>query len=505
MYSRDSIGIPALFYGKIQLVSFSHIYFMNQLQLSLVKRLAMKKGVFIFIGVILALILILSTCSNSDEKANKLYSEAVSLVQEAKKVESKNVLEALQMYKEADKKIQILIAEHAKTKTAVAVQSAEKKIDGLTVKQLREQIIPTVEQKAKATQDLGSLLLFFLEKAEDGTYSKCIIFYEISKAYRLKGDKKTSRDFLKKLVECTKLIPDEKKYLQVSLDVITAVEYYHHREIEKARLIINNAVTKTHDIEHKKMKERLLLSIVSAYAEISQFDKARRLTHKLQDNYLMDAAYFDMADNYAEFQLIDSAFETAREIFSADLKSRAYTNISSQLILQGKEPTAEKYLEYCQESLLDSVEQVDKKVKATLEIAECYRLLGKDRKVNKLIKKIKDEIKQITNYRKSNFLKLELAKLYIRLNPKNKAGIGLMEEAQALAVSFPKNSSIAVAEVALTFADMGNFTRAYKLTHRIEDPQRQLETRVKIAAKQVANNTRINAHTAEQIQQIIQM
>lgn len=459
----------------------------------------MKKGVFIFIGVILFLILIIATCSNSDEKANKLYTEAVTLVENASKIEEENVNEALSQYQEAYNKIEKLISENGKTKTAVDVVAGEKKIGKFTYTQLKEQVLPSIEQKANATKDLNSLLLFLLDKAEDATYSKCLVLHEIAKAERLSENFTKANQYLATLEENASLLPENKTYLQASIYLLIAIEHYHLRNIEKAKLYINNASVLAQNQEHKKMKERLLLSTLSAYAEISQFEKAKRLVYKLTDDYLEDAAYFDIADNYAQFQQVDSAFETAKRIISPDLKSRAFTNISKQLILQGRENTAEKYLDYCQDILLDSIDLKEKAAKARVEIAECYNILGNERKTLKIIKDIIRDIDDVDNYHKSTPLKVSLAILYNSMN-RNGDATRLLEEASALA-----ETSLAISKVALAFAKVHNFERAYQTAQKIKDSERKLETLVQIATIQVVADVRINKETAVEIQKIIQM
>lgn len=464
----------------------------------------MKKGVFIFIGVILLLIIILATCSNSNDSANKLYSEAVTLVTEAKKIEAENVNEALDKYVEAFRKVETILQENEKSKIAAEIQAGEKKIGDFTFTQLKEQILPTIEQKANATKDLNSLLLFLLEKTEDSTYSKPYTLYEISKAHRMSNNLTEARQHLTNMESSINLIPEDKKHLKASLLLMMAVEYYQLRDIEKAKLHINNASLLAQNVKHTKLKERLLLSTISAYAEISQFAKAKRLVHKITDEYLQDAAYFDITDNFAQFQQIDSAFETAKQILAPDLKSRAYTNISKQLILMGRENTAEKYLEYCQDMLLDSIQTPSKMAKARIEIAHCYNILGKNRDVEKLVKKIRKDIQQVDNYHKSNPLKIAYAILLHDMK-KFSESEGKLEETLILAESFPQNSSLALAQVAIAFAKVSQFQRAFQTAQMIKDEKHKIETLVRVTSLQMTANERISQKTAMEIQKIIQM
>lgn len=464
----------------------------------------MKKGVFIFIGVILFLIIILATCSNSNNDANKLYSEAVNLVTEAKKIESENVNEALDKYEEAFKKIEVIITENGKSKLAAEIQTGEKKIGEITYTQLKEQILPTIEQKANATKDLNSLLLFLLEQTEDSSYSKSYTLYEISRAHRESNNLTEARQHLNNMESNISLIPDDKKYLRASLQLMMAVEYFYLRDIEKAKLHINNASLLAQNVKHTKLKERLLLSTISAYAEINQYGKAKRLVHKITNEYLQDAAYFDITDNFAQILEIDSAFETAKQILAPDLKSRAYTNISKQLILMERENTAEKYLEYCQDMLIDSIESHEKKAKARLEIADCYNILGKKKDVEKLAKKIRKDIQQVDNYHKSNPLKISYGILLHKMKKHNEA-TGTLEATLILAKDFPQSSSLALAQVAKAFAKVDQFPRAYQAAQMIKDKNHRIETLVKITTLQMSAKEKISKKTAVEIQKIIQM
>lgn len=463
----------------------------------------MKKGIFIFIGIIVLLIIILATCSNSNGKADRLYSEAAHLVIEAKKIETENVNEALEMYEEAFKKIEIIIEENGKSKIAAEIQSGEKKIGNFTYTQLKEQILPTIEQKANATKDLHSLLLFLLEKTEDSSYSRPYTLYEISKTHRANNNLTEARQHLSNMESSISFIPEDKKYLKASLSLMMAVEYYQLRDIEKAKLHINNASLLAQGEKHTRLKERLLLSTISAYAEISQFGKAKRLVHKITDEYLQDAAYFDITDNFAQFQQIDSAFETAKQILAPDLKSRAYTNISKQLILMGRENTAEKYLEYCQDMLLDSIESPSKMAKTRIEIAECYNILGKKRDVEKLVKKIRKDIQQVDNYHKSNPLKISFAILLHQMKKYNEA-TSMLEGTLVLAESLP-HSSLALSQVSIAFAKVEQFPRAYQAAQMIKDEKHKIETLVRITTLQMSAKERISKQTALEIQKIIQM
>lgn len=464
----------------------------------------MKKGVFIFIGVILFLIIILATCSNTGEKANKLYAEATGLVQEAKKIEEDNVNEALEKYVEAFNKIEKIINEHGKTKIASEIKTGEKKIGEISYTQLKEQVLPAIEEKANATKDLNSLLLYLLNQTEDSSYSKPLIQYEISKAYREANRYEEALKHLNNMEYSVELIPADKKYLKTSLLLMMGVEHYHHRNIETARIHIDNASILAQNEKATKLRERLILSVISAYAEISQFSKAERLLHKLSDEYLQDAAYFDITDNYAQIQQLDSAFAKANKIFAPDLKSRAFTNISEQLILQGREKTAEKYLEYCQDMLIDSIETQDKVAKSLIDIAECYHILGDKKEAEKLAKRIKKSIQDVENYHISNQLNVSYALLSQKMG-NTSISTEMLEGSLIIAEAFPKNSSLEVAHVAIGFAKAGQFTRAFQAAQKIESKSHRLETLVKITTLQMKAKERISKSTAFEIQKIIQL
>ena len=100
-------------------------------------------------------------------RANRLFTDAIELVQEGQQAEKSSYTEAFQRYKMALDNGQTIIRDYPSTSPAIRLMQDET-LGSYTVKELQETVVPTMQKKADMEGDPLAVALLVLKKCSKG-------------------------------------------------------------------------------------------------------------------------------------------------------------------------------------------------------------------------------------------------------------------------------------------------------------------------------------------------
>lgn len=317
------------------------------------------------------ILFILMSCASPDEKANKLYVQAVKLIESAQKVEDTSYRHALKLYKEALSKLQRIISKYPSSQIAVKIVSGEVK----DMNNLKENIIPKISLKAAAEEDpLACAVMVasaikrgggdgaFLELAEKclevGKHDEALkMVYQFHEAFttwddvygvyredlpkgfegfsllcdqiriQLRAGQRELLTLLPELPELEEELDEEKikDPYDRAIAVIKIAELYAEAgQKNKALEVLSKAVQADKIIKYAPFRVYPLVKIATYYVELGQKEKALEILSQAMDiarskNYIAQLALTDIAvvlhnlgKEYEALYLLSQTLEVAK-------------------------------------------------------------------------------------------------------------------------------------------------------------------------------------------------
>ncbi|MFC1799400.1 hypothetical protein ACFL2Z_00600 [Candidatus Eisenbacteria bacterium] len=110
-------------------------------------------------------------CGDPNQKANTLYVEACGLVESGKRAEETSYARAADHYREALTRVDRIIEKYPSSELAVKLAGGEGQMCGVPLTQFRELVVPLVEYKAEAEQDVALCAFLVLKAVEPKLWS----------------------------------------------------------------------------------------------------------------------------------------------------------------------------------------------------------------------------------------------------------------------------------------------------------------------------------------------
>ncbi len=280
------------------------------------------------------ILFILMSCASPDEKANKLYVEAVKLVESAQKVEDTSYRDALKLYKEALGKLERIISKYPSSQIAVKIASGEVK----DMKNLKENIIPKISLKAAAEEDPLACAVMVASATKRGSGNgtllelaeKCLEVGRRDEALKMVhqfvhflGDGPKGFEAFSLLCDLIRIqfTLGQKKFLTLlpeleggldeeeikdpydrAIAVIKIAEVYAEAgQKNKALEVLSKAVQADRIIKYAPFRVYPLVKIATYYVELGQKEKALEILSQAVDiatrskNYIAQLALTDIA------------------------------------------------------------------------------------------------------------------------------------------------------------------------------------------------------------------
>jgi len=396
-------------------------------------------------------IILLTSCSNPEQEATKLLTEASEIFKSASNLEETSFSLAYDRYKEVLTKIEEIKTKYPESEVVKGLDQGDAKIGFFTLAKLKEYVSSYARIKAQAEGDILSCAIAMVYKIEPSAF----LSDQHSTLYHIFNSEFVNVDHCNQALRVVKKLPPASN------------------------------------------TSMLLSLIAEKFAELGQFDQASKLIEEISDPVIEVEIFRTMADKYAELGKLKEAVEIAKSIEDQDKRNFTFNSIAVKLAEAGHD---EQIFEII--GLMDS--GFDRAWTLT-EIATVYAEAGKKNKAAKFLtqaikegQKIKDQAdrnnilmyyitsneaagvshydemfevsKTIENPSARAMILSDLAGRYFELGQKDKAVELLsktIESANEIKIedllSFHIDKEGHLAYVALKFVDFGEHERAYEM------------------------------------------
>lgn len=207
-------------------------------------------------------------CSNPDKKSNELFVEASKLIDEANKANSYS--DGFNLYNEALNKINRITTEYPSSQLAVNIAKGDLNIGSISIKSLKEKILPEIEEKAQYESNPLNCALFvtdLIKRLETRIYYQM----DIAAEYCKKGDTHSFSKIVLPLIKIGNNLDDK----------ISADTFFH--KIVQGFLIcgqVEQAIDIINMMNDAEYKYEALADVASKYAELKQIDRAIEILNK---------------------------------------------------------------------------------------------------------------------------------------------------------------------------------------------------------------------------------
>ena len=381
-----------------------------------------RKLLFYFIIGYLGTVLFFS-CTSPDKKSNKLFNEAVQLVESAQEVEKTSFSDALKFYTEALKKIKKIQSKYPSTLMAKELISGEARIGPFTITKFKEVVVPRAKMKVDAVENPLAFALFVVETIKDseksrrlanigmrlaniasayakgGQYDKALQISEkitnsfdkamawvfISMAYIEVNQKDKAFEILSQALQITKTM---EPYSKVRTMGELAGTYAEAGQKDKASEILSQALQVAKTMKYSQTKDRLLVEIAGAYAKAGQYDKALQIADKIEVAHPFVSALADISVTYAKAGQYDKALQLAEKIMVeySNIKARTLAEIA---VIYAKTGQCYQALQLAKTIIYSDIKPV-----ALIRIGVAYAEVSPeiDERTNKILHKIIREL-----------------------------------------------------------------------------------------------------------------
>ncbi|MGM0444458.1 MAG: hypothetical protein ACQEQV_09745 [Fibrobacterota bacterium] len=270
-----------------------------------------------------------------EKGAQEIVHRATSLINKAA-ADTQDYTKTLTLYNRALSELELLKKEkYNGTETAENVFSGNRKISGYTITELRSQILPEIKRKAKAEEDLFSLLLLLLDETEP-PYYRALFNIFIAQAYSYRNETAGAAEFMQQ----AGTLVDSLDAAYLKIDILTSTAPILHdlgdsaqarQDLQRARLLLP-AIAKT------PLRDRMSLSLISACAACRMFEAGERIMENIESEYIQQAGAFALVREVEQsYSGINYAIEIAdAHIHDPYLRARAMLHITTRLHSAGK-------------------------------------------------------------------------------------------------------------------------------------------------------------------------
>jgi len=439
-------------------------------------------------------------CSiDPNEKANQLYVEASQLMQGIN-TEAESYATVFESYKNAKKKLQLLVSQYASSNVAVGLTSEKMKISGLTFSEFKllEHHLEVLENAEKSPL-LTALIVVDEIKAP---LSKSMVLTIAARKYveigqwkkggKLLGDALIIALASKKSLDRSRVLAKVTSALASILS--QGVKYGKSKESIAYMLSENLKV-----IEFIKPEDKpsVLAYHAIAYDKLGLKDKADELFSKALEiaktihSPLFKSIYWPIiVGKYAREGDPIKALEAAKTVNDPSDKSDMLNIIAARYNKLGQNDKVIQLLSKALE-VTETVNDPREKADMLNVIASSYAKSGQEDKAIQILSKSLDVAKSINTLSQKAFLFRTIGSKYSELGQKVKA-IQLLSEALEMAEDVKKSSykSSVLADIASGYAKLGQknkadelFSKAFEIAERINNPRDKSTALTNLAKK----------------------
>ncbi|ERP38822.1 hypothetical protein [Chitinivibrio alkaliphilus] len=303
-----------------------------------------KKLIRYLVVVLLVLavggIIFLVHTQRREQQAQQIIEEAAQLISQAEEMSSQDYSKALHLYNKALSELQTLRRDrYRSTRTTQDLIAGTIPVGSYTLEELQSRILPAIQQRAQAEEDLFSLLLFITDQLSD-PYYKGVVSLFLAEAYTNRQSDDRARKHLGNALGYLNELP----HAPLRIDLLTSLAVMYHAidEQEKALKLLERARISLTAMERSLLRERLTLSLLSAYSAMGMETEARALQGDLRDTYLQESAYIEQFRFMAPtFKNLNTAIVRASTITESPyLRFSAFATIVDTLIALDKKEQA---------------------------------------------------------------------------------------------------------------------------------------------------------------------
>ena len=414
------------------------------------------------------ILFILMSCASPDEKANKLYVEAVKLVESAQKVEDTSYRDALKLYKEALAKLERIISKYPSSQIAVKIASGKIK----DMKNLKENIIPKVSLKAAAEEDPLACAVMVASASKRGSGNGA--FLELAEKCLEVGRRDEA---LKVLYQFAHFLGDGPKGFE-AFSLLCDLIRIQFRLGQKKFLTLLPELEGGLDeeINNRYDKLKVLAEIASLYIEVGQKNKALKVLSKAtQLARSMDhpCQRFCVLARIAAFYTELGREDKALEIVSQAMTEKSCRSIALACIAPNIQRLhgINRALEVLSQALNAAQTEQDSASILLAEVALGYARIDQPRQAFQIVQNIRNiRIKGPSRayYPKFDVL-VDIGSKFFWTGERDKAMEVFLEALGiAKAMKDADDRELALRRIACKFAEFGQYERAFELVEMMD-------------------------------------
>jgi tetratricopeptide (TPR) repeat protein len=302
-----------------------------------------------------------------EDSAEEIITRAESLIQMAEEHRQEDYAQTLRYYNRAIQTLETLMEEtHTSTQAAQALRSGERTLGNHTVEELRQKVLPAIQRRAEAEENLSSLISLIADNTQDAYYQSLIHMLSGQASLHRKDSAQAMQNMRRALNLVDTITPP---YLKIDILTSLAVSFHNLSSDSFSRDILERAVHTLSFMEDTPLRQRLRLSIISAYAAIEEFETAQELIPAIGDSYIRECAYLELVRHKSpRYTDINRAIELTEEITAYPLlRYKSYGEIIMKLMGDNKIEQARNIHAIAEKNHLPEISETARKAYAHID------------------------------------------------------------------------------------------------------------------------------------------
>ncbi|MGM0462242.1 MAG: hypothetical protein ACQEQ4_07475 [Fibrobacterota bacterium] len=299
-----------------------------------------------------------------EDSAEEIIARAESLIQLAEEHRQEDYAQTLRYYNQAIQKLETLMEEtHSSTQAVEDLRSGERTLKNHTVEELRQKVLPAIQRRAEAEENLFSLISLIADNTQDAYYQSLIYMLSGQASLHRNDSAQAQKNLRRALSLIDTLTP---AYLKIDILTSLAVSSNSH---SASMDILERAVHTLSFMQDTPLKQRLRLSIISAYAAIGEFETARELIPAISDSYIHECAYLELVRHKSpRYTDINRAIELTEKIIEYPLlRYKSYGEIVMKLMEDNKVEQARNLHDIAEKNYLPEISKTASKAYAHID------------------------------------------------------------------------------------------------------------------------------------------